>query len=549
MNIPELTEKFRNRGPVVLVILDGWGLGKQDESDAVFQANTPHIDNLGRNFPNTSLLTHGLHVGLPSANDIGGSEVGHMTIGAGRIISQGPTVIKNQMDSGAFFQGESLGRLIGNCLRKDTPLHLLGLFSDGNVHSHINHFYRIMEHALGKGVRRVYLHALLDGRDVGYQSALEYVEPMEAWCQEINRDHPGFDYGFASGGGREVLTMDRDNNWEKVRLGWWTHVRGHCQNTFLSASEAIRAFRKATPEAVDQDLPPFVLSREGQPIAPMGDGHSVIFMNFRGDRAIQFTKALLQPDFNHFDRGLLPEIEFAGMSVYDEDTNMPPQRLAMPPTVENPLGKRILEMGYHQFRVTETQKFAHITFFFNGGYREPLDEEKETYDLVPSDQVNSFADKPAMQAAEIARRAAWYLREGRCRFGLINFANADMVGHCGNLKATIQGVQAVDTALGELLQAVKAVNGIALITADHGNADEMVVINANTGKREPSTRHSINPVPVYLYDPQWQANGDYSLRANDPENPNTLANIAATVLVLLGQPVPADIEPPLFVVD
>jgi 2,3-bisphosphoglycerate-independent phosphoglycerate mutase len=544
MKLAELTALFKGRGPLLLIVLDGWGLGAGDEGDAIQQARTPAIASLGAAFAQTRLFTHGLYVGLPAPKDIGGSEVGHMTMGAGRIVPQGPTRIKHMLDSGEFFEGEALNRLIENCLQRDTPLHLLGLLSDGNVHSHIDHFYRVIEFAVQRGVRRVYVHALLDGRDVPFQSALDYVEPLEARCAQIRAEHAGWDYAIASGGGREVITMDRDQNWAKVARGWQVHVLGRCERAFPSAAEAVREARARTPDAVDQDLPPFVVVRDGQPVGPIRDGASLIFMNFRGDRAIEFSQAMVRDDFAGFEREGRPDVLFAGMMTYDEDTHLPPLTLMAPGGVKRPFGRRILELGLNQFRLAETQKYAHVTFFFNGGYREPLDPSKEEYLLIPSDKVDSFATAPAMKAREIGAKAAELILGGRFQFGLINFANADMVGHTGNLAAAVQAVEAVDVALAVIFDALAQVGGLAIVTADHGNAEEMISPNPHTGKREINTRHSLNPVPLYLFDPSYQ--GQYALRECTPEQPLTLANLAATNYVLLGLTPPDDLAEPLF---
>ena len=546
MKLADLTALFKGRAPLVWIVLDGWGLGAQDEGDAIYQARKPSIDGLAAAFAQTSLFTHGHYVGLPAPKDIGGSEVGHITMGAGRIIAQGPTRIKEALDSGEFFEGDVLNRLIENCLQKDTPLHLLGLLSDGNVHSHIDHFYRVIDFAVRRGVRRLYVHALLDGRDVPFQSALDYVEPLEARLAAIAREHAGWDYAIASGGGREVITMDRDTNWHKVQRGWETHVLGRAEHAFPSAAAAVGELRRRQPDAIDQDLPPFVIVRDGAPVGPIRDGHALIFMNFRGDRAIEFSRAMVEEDFPYFDRGRRPKVLYAGMMVYDEDTNLPPQRLVGTAKVDDPFGKRILELGLDQFRLAESQKYAHVTFFFNGGYREPLDRDHESYVLIPSDKIDSYAKAPAMKAREIAEKACELIRGGRYDFGLINFANTDMVGHTGDLAAAIRATEAVDAALGRIMAALAEVKGIAIITADHGNADEMISFNPKTHKREPNTRHSINPVPVILFDPLYRA-GDYRMIADDGGRPLTLSRIAATNYLLLGRRPPDDIDDPLIV--
>ena len=546
MRINKLAERFQGRGPLLNIVLDGWGIGAHDEGDAIFLASTPQIDFLTSRFPHTAIQAHGPHVGLPSFKDIGGSEVGHVTMGAGRIFPQGPTRIKEMIDSGTFFEASALNLLIDNCVQRPSALHLIGLLSDGNVHSHMDHFYAVIDHAVKRGVLRLYVHALLDGRDVPYQSALSYLEPMEAKLASIRREYPGRDYAIASGGGREVITMDRDQIWEKVRLGWEVHVRGREGHPVASAAEAIAAARAHNPDMVDQDLPPFIVVRGGESVAPIVDGDSVIFMNFRGDRAIEFSRAMVEDNFTGFDRGRRPEVAYAGMMVYDEDTNLPPLRIVGATHVKDPFGKRILELGLRQFRLAESQKYAHVTFFYNGGYREPLDPDRELYHLIPSDKVNSFAAVPAMKAAQIADKACALIRGGEFQFGLINFANADMVGHTGDIAATMLGVEAIDHALGHILDALRETGGLAIITADHGNADEMISNNPQTQRREPNTRHSLNPVPLILFDPIYGAPGDYRL-IDGGDTPLTLSRIAATNYILMGRTPPDDIDPPLFV--
>jgi 2,3-bisphosphoglycerate-independent phosphoglycerate mutase len=541
-----LAERFRGRGPHLTIVLDGWGCGAHDEGDAIHQARTPTLERLLATCAHTRILTHGPYVGLPAAKDIGGSEVGHLTLGAGRVVPQGPTRIKRLIESGQFQAGETLNRLISHCVGQAGALHLLGLLSDGNVHSHISHFEAVIAHAVEKGVPRLYVHALLDGRDVPYQSALDYIEPLEARCEAICRAHSGWDYGIASGGGREAITMDRDTNWEKVRRGWEVHVHGREGEPFPSAAAAVREFRRRAPDTFDQDLPPFVVVRDGRPRGPMRDSDSVICMNFRADRVIEFSRAMVEDGFTAFDRGARPKVLYAGMMTYDEDTGLPPETLVPAGGVANPFGRRIVELGLHQFRLAETQKYAHVTFFYNGGYREPLDPTREQYVLIPSDKIASFAQAPAMKAREIGEKARELILAGRFAYGLINFANTDMVGHTGDLAAAVRSAEAVDAALARLLEALAQAGGTALITADHGNADEMISPNPKTGRREPNTRHSLNPVPAILYDPLYRGPADYTLRPPDGAEPNTLARVMATNYLLLGRLPPDDVDGPLF---
>ena len=541
--LKNLQQYFSGRGPLIHVVLDGWGVGAADGTNAVNKANLPVMSRLIRGCPYTQLWTHGKYVGLPNEKDMGGSEVGHMTMGAGMVMEQGPTLIQNLLQSGEFFENPVLSRIIQNCVERDTPLHLLGLLSNGNIHSHVDHTEAIIRHAFQSGIRRCYLHALLDGRDVGVQSALDFTEPFEKLFSELKGQRPGIDYAFASGGGREVITMDRDNNWEKIETGWQIHVHGQSENQFPSIRDAIEHFRKQNPEIIDQDIPGFVIIRNGEAVGRIEDQHALIFTNFRGDRATEFSQAVLADDFPYFERYRCPEVLFAGMTQYDQDNQIPPDYLVGTPVVEEPFGKRILELGLKQFRLSETQKFAHVTFFYNGGYREPLDPLQENYHFIASDKIPSFAERPAMKAPGISKKAVEFINSGEYQYGLINFANADMVGHTGDFQATVRAVEAVDAALDNIVRAIDAVNGLLVITADHGNADEMLISNQN-GTLAISTKHSLNPVPFLIYDPLY--NGDYRLKPFGQDYNNNLSNIAATNFLLLGQAVPDDLAPSLF---
>ena len=543
LHVKNLQKHFSGRSPLIHIVLDGWGVGEQNSTNAIYLANTPLINRLSKYSQYTELWTHGLHVGLPNENDLGGSEVGHMTMGAGMIKDQGPTLINQLINSGEFFDGPVLNQLIKNCNFNDKPLHLLGLLSNGNIHSHVDHMEAIINHAFNAGIKRCYIHALLDGRDTKIQSALNFTEHFENLFANLKNQRFEIDYAFASGGGREFLTMDRDNNWDKIALGWKTHILGQSENRFPSIKSAIEYFRKIKPGIIDQDIPDFVIERNGEAICPIKDKHSLIFTNFRGDRAIQFSEAILEKDFQHFERKLRPEIFFAGMTQYDQDRCIPQKFLAGMPEVKNPFGKRILELGLKQFRLTETQKFPHVTFFFNGGYREPLDFSMENYYLIGSDKIDSFAEKPEMKSEEIGKKALEFIFSGEYQYGLINFANADMVGHTGDIKASILAVEAIDRTLSKIVGAIDLVKGLLVITADHGNADQMLV-NNSFGIQEISTKHSLNPVPYIIYDPLY--NGEYSLKPFGENFENNLGNVAATNFILLGQSVPDDIAPSLF---
>lgn len=535
-----------NKRPVLLIVMDGWGIGAGGPGDAVSRAETPVFDRLWENYAHTQLLTHGPYVGLPSGNDMGGSEVGHLTMGAGQILEQGPTRINNAIADGSFFQSEAVQQVM-KVAQTDHTLHLIGLLSDGNIHSHLSHFRALINHAFEQGVKRLRVHALLDGRDVGIQSAQHYVCELEEAFSDINK-HNGFDYCFASGGGRERIIMDRDQHWSKVAEGWDLMVHGKGEHRFPSMLAAIDFFRTAQAGLVDQDMPGFVIvDDENQPVGVINDGDAVVMVNFRGDRAIEITEAFELDDFDGFDRGVRPDIFYAGMMVYDEDRNLPSLQMMGPTRVDNPFGKRLVELGIKQFRLTETQKYAHVTFFFNGGYRLPLNPAMEDYILIPSDKGVSFADAPEMKAPDIAARAVELIESGEYGFGLINFANADMVGHCGEMEAAIAAVEAVDTAVGHIVEALEKAGGCALITADHGNAEEMTVVT-QAGGLEPSTKHSTNPVPCILFDPAFD--GSYRLRqavdTADVQMTPGLSHLAATLFEVMGEAIPEGCNPSLI---
>jgi len=531
-----------NSRPVLLIVMDGWGLGAGGPEDAIAQAHTPIFDRLWGEYAHTRLLTHGHHVGLPSGKDMGGSEVGHLTMGAGMVLEQGPTRINNAIADGSFFESEALHLVIA-AGKAGGVLHLMGLLSDGNIHSHLSHYRAVINHAFESGIKQLRIHALLDGRDVGIQTAQKFVCELEEDFAFIN-NHDGFFYAFASGGGREQVVMDRDNNWPKVAEGWDLMVHGKGDRRFPSMLAAINHFRSEQADLVDQDMPGFVIvDDQDRSLGAMADGDAVVMMNFRGDRAIEITEAFELDDFDGFERGQRPDITYAGMMVYDEDRNLPALQLMGPTKVENPFGKRILGMGIKQFRLTETQKYPHVTFFFNGGYRKPLDTSMEDYILIDSDKGVSFADAPQMKAVEIADKAVELIESGTYGFGLINFANADMVGHCGKIAPAITAIESVDAAVGRIVDALETAGGYALITADHGNAEEMLV-KVKDGGTEPCTKHSTNPVPCILFDPAYD--GGYTLR--QPEDGDQgLSNLAATLFEIMGYAAPDDLDASLIV--
>jgi len=533
---------FQGRpGPVVLVVMDGIGLNPRSAGNAVAAAHTPTLDWLMEHCPTTRLRAHGKAVGLPSDEDMGNSEVGHNAIGAGRVFHQGARLVSEAIETGGMWEEEVWKKLVENCLSNEGTLHFIGLLSDGNVHSHIDHLRAMILRAKEEGILRVRVHILLDGRDVGETSALEYVLPFEKFLGELNRS--GVDYAIASGGGRMRVTMDRYGaDWKVVKLGWETHVLGRGE-MFSSAEEAIRMFRKRDPEVTDQFLPAFVVEREGQPVGPIRDGDSVVFFNFRGDRAIEISRAFEEETFTEFDLGPRPRVEYAGMMEYDGDLKIPKQYLVSPPAIDRTMGELLSNTGVTQLAISETQKYGHITYFFNGNWSGKFNAELETYIEIPSDRV-LFEQRPWMKSAEITDRVIEEIRTGKHRFVRLNYANGDMVGHTGVFHSAVIAVEAVDLGLGRLIRVVEEVGGIALVTADHGNSEEMCELDGDgnpkldeKGKPKPKTSHSLNPVPFIIFDPLFQ--GEYRLASGDRPG---LSNIAATCIQLLGYEPPKDYD-------
>lgn len=524
-------------GPVVVVIMDGVGIGRRDEGDAVWLARTPTLDRLALG-PTTTLAAHGTAVGMPSDADMGNSEVGHNALGAGRVFDQGAKLVEASIASGALFEGAAWSEVVGPCAGGGRGLHFLGLLSDGNVHSHQDHLHAMLRRAAADGCRRVFVHALLDGRDVEPVSALRYLDALEAVLAEL-RDGTGGTFAIASGGGRMKTTMDRyEADWGMVQRGWQAHVLG-AGRRFPSARAAVEAFRAEAPGIGDQFLPEFVVG-EGTPAGTIQDGDGVIFFNFRGDRAIEISRAFLEPDLATFDRVRVPQVRYAGMMQYDGDLQLPPRFLVDPPVIDRTMGELLATSGVTQLATAETQKFGHVTYFWNGNRSGFFDPSLEEYVEVPSDDV-PFEQRPWMKAAQVTDVVLQALRRPEPpRFIRLNYANGDMVGHTGHLEAAIAAVQAVDLCLARLLPVIERVGGAALITADHGNADQMFGIDKKTGAYQAValTSHTLNAVPLHLFDP---AGGRLAQDAS-----GTLANVAGTALELLGFEVPADYAPSLL---
>jgi 2,3-bisphosphoglycerate-independent phosphoglycerate mutase len=518
--------------------MDGVGIGKADETNAVYMADTPNLDLLFKSDLYTQLNAHGTAVGLPSDDDMGNSEVGHNAIGAGRVFEQGARLVNTALKTGRIFQSEVWDNIVKRSQNGGT-IHFIGLLSDGNVHSHIEQLFIMIDKCAELNLKRVRIHALLDGRDVGERTALAYIIPTEEKLKKIS-EKKGFDYAIASGGGRMKVTMDRYNSdWNIVKRGWDAHVRGEGRK-FPSATEAVRTFYEEDPKATDQYLPAFVIvDGSGKPNGTIKNGDAVIFFNFRGDRAIEISRTFSEKEFTEFDRGPLPDIFYAGMMEYDGDAHIPPNFLVQPPAIDRTISEYLCAEKIKTFAVSETQKFGHVTYFWNGNRSGYIDKSVEKYMEIPSDRIE-FDRAPKMKAKEITDTVIDLLKRGDYRFGRLNFPNCDMVGHTGVMDAAIIAVETVDKCVGKLLAVIKEIGGIAVITSDHGNADEMFTID-NKGAKSVKTAHTLNPVPFIIYDPLYQ--GEYRMAHIKEKG---LSNVAATLLNLLGYEKPEDYDPSLI---
>jgi 2,3-bisphosphoglycerate-independent phosphoglycerate mutase len=534
------------RGPVVLVVMDGVGRGAGDEADAVAIARTPTLDRLWVPGVRAELRAHGRSVGLPSDDDMGNSEVGHNALGAGKVYEQGAALVGKAIASGAMFRGQAWLDVVARGAAGGA-VHFLGLVSDGNVHSHIAHLEALLAAAAAAGCKRLYVHALLDGRDVAPTSALEYLDRVERYLVHLRTGGSGgIDARIVSGGGRMQITMDRyEADWAMVERGWHTHVLAEAR-PFGSAAAAVQALRSEAPGIIDQDLPAFVVA----PATPIVDGDAVVLFNFRGDRAIEITRAFDDASFTAFDRVRRPDVVFAGLMEYDGDLHIPSRYLVSPPEIERPMGQLLAEAHVSQLAISETQKYGHVTYFWNGNRSGMFDPATETYLEIKSDNV-AFDQRPWMKAAEITDALTAELATGKHRFARVNYANGDMVGHTGAFDATVVAVETVDLQLARLARAVEALQGILVVTADHGNADEMlqrdragrVIRDKITGQPVVKTSHTLNRVPFLIHDPQRSDRYDL-----DPARAATagIANVTATCLELLGFVPPDDLLPSLL---
>lgn len=529
-------EPFAGRkGPLLLVIADGVGIAPSAPSNAVTEAAAPHLDALTGGALATELAAHGPAVGLPTDDDMGNSEVGHNALGAGRVFDQGAKLVNAALITGSLFRSNVWNAAVEH--GRTHSMHFIGLHSDGGVHSRNDHLYHLLEVAADQGVKRARVHILHDGRDVGPRTALDYIAQTEQVLNKINEHHQA-DYRIASGGGRMSITMDRyQADWAMVERGYYCHTYG-IGRPFVSAADAVRTMYSET-ENGDQYLDPFVVVDEGgTPIGMMADGDAVLLYNYRGDRAIEISLAYERETFDAFDRGLRPRVYYAGMLQYDGDLLVPVNYLVNPPSIDRTISEYLCAEGVRTFAISETQKFGHVTYFWNGNRSGYIDQSLETYIEIPSDNVQ-FNTTPAMKLREITDRTIELLRGGQYRFGRLNFPNGDMVGHTGDLPATIDAIEVLDECLGRLIEVIDELEGVLVFTADHGNAD--IMYTEADGVRSAKTSHTLSPVAFAIHDSSFD--GEYAMRTPPGAG---LSNVASTLLNLLGFEAPADYDQSLI---
>lgn len=503
----------QKRRPLMLMILDGWGYREAEEGSAIKIARTPNLDRLLKDYPWCFLEVSGEAVGLPEGQ-MGNSEVGHLNIGAGRVVYQDLTRINVSIKDGDFFNNPAFLNAISNIKANDSSLHLMGLVSYGGVHSYMTHLYALIKLAQEKGIRKVYIHAFLDGRDVPPKAALGDIKELDEFCKESGNAK------IATVSGR-YYAMDRDKRWDRTKLAYDTLTRGIAPYTALNAETAVsEAYsRGETDEFVK---PTVIIDSDGKPVATIQDNDSIIFFNFRPDRARQLTWAFVKDDFDGFVREKRPKVYYVCMAQYDETLDLP---IAFPPEgLENVLGEVLSKHGLTQLRIAETEKYAHVTFFLNGGEEKCYEGEDRC--LTPSPKIPTYDLKPEMSAYEVTDEVVSRIQSGKYDVIILNYANMDMVGHTGIFEAAVKAVEAVDNCVGRVAAALEEEGGVALITADHGNAEQM--INQETG--EPFTAHTSNPVKCIYF-----GNDEVKALKN-----GKLSDLSPTILDLLGIPKPKE---------
>ena len=532
MSLQKLDPSLDREGPLLLVIADGFGCAPDVGSNAIAQADTPVLDELLSSELSTELLAHGLAVGLPTNGDMGNSEVGHNALGAGRIFAQGAKLVNKAIEDRSIYQSAAWQSVVA--AGEEATVHFLGLHSDGNVHSHTDHLYALLKEAAAIGIKDVVVHILHDGRDVAVRSALGYIEATETVLSEINDTLDGAHYRIGSGGGRMWVTMDRYGaDWPMVERGYNAHTHGQGRQ-FSSAKEAVETMYSES-DTGDQNLGEFVVvDADSKPVGTMSDGDAVVLFNFRGDRAIEISQAYDDDDFPYFDRGSNPDVSFVGLLQYDGDAFVPTNYLVEPPAIDRTISEFLCAEGLRSFAISETQKFGHVTFFWNGNKSGFVDESLETFVEIPSDNVE-LNKTPAMKLIEITDKTIEMLRSGDFDWGRLNFPNPDMVGHTGDLNATIEAIRVLETCMERLLEVISELGGVLVFTADHGNAD--IMYTEKDGVKTPLTSHTLSPVPFAIYDPT----NEETLNLANVDKAG-LSNVAATLLNLLGFVAPDDYD-------
>lgn len=512
------------------MILDGWGAAPPSRSNAITLAKTPALISYIKTYPAMTLQASGEAVGL-AWGEIGNSEVGHLNLGSGKLLYQNMPRINKSVSDGSFFENEKFLAAIEHAKKNKSSLHLVGLISSGGVHSHIEHLFALLELCAREKFKNVFIHGFLDGRDMPYNSGIDFVEKIQAKCQEYGLGQ------IATLAGR-FYAMDRDNHWERVVLAYNAMVKGESAETFSDPVEAVHS--SYDKKIYDEEFIPVVMTGSGQEaIGRVKDRDSMIFFNFRSDRAREITKAFVLPGFDKFERSYFKNLYFVAMTDYEKDL---PIEVAFPPeTISEPLAKVISDASLKQLHIAETEKYAHVTFFFNGGIEKEFNGEDRI--LVPSPRVASYSEKPEMSAKEVAKKVTEAVLSDKYDFIVVNFANCDMVGHTGNLKATIKAVETVDACAQKIIEAVLAKGGATLITADHGNAEELINLQSGDMDKE----HSTYPVPLILISRDWEGknagfqevpNGDLSL----VQPAGILSDVAPTIIKILGLKQPSSMS-------
>ncbi|MFH0819329.1 MAG: 2,3-bisphosphoglycerate-independent phosphoglycerate mutase [Patescibacteria group bacterium] len=514
--------------PVVLLILDGFGIATPSRGNAISMAYTPNFTNLINTYPATTLQASGEMVGLPFA-EMGNSEVGHLNIGGGRKVDQNLQLLNNKIMDNSFAENQAFAKAIQHVKNNNSRLHIMGLTSEGGIHSALNHLYALLEICQQQEIKEVYIHAFLDGRDTAHNSGLKYISDLENRMRSMGVGK------IASLAGR-FYAMDRDNHWDRIAKAYRAMVLGQAD---YQADNALQAIEDSYHRQVfDEEFIPTVITDQGKPVATIQDNDSLIFINFRADRARQMTKAFCLPGFDKFsEHSYMRNLCFATMMEYEK--NLPVNVAFFPDKINMPLARVISEAGLRQIHIAETEKYAHVTFFFNGGREEAFTNEDRV--IIPSPAVSSYAQAPQMSAMSVKDKIVEAINGGEYHFILANFANADMVGHTGDIAAAKIAVETLDRCLGEIVPALLNTNGTLIITADHGNAEEMLnLVDGNINKE-----HSTNPVPFILVGRRWMGRknmwpttmaGDLSY--NIPSG--VLSDIAPTVLNIMNLPIPAE---------